>query len=311
MMNDEPLNEELSPELQQALDWMLDAQPTCEELNSAIGRLTIQPPIGACEPIVEVTRRTSGWANYAWTLSIASSIFMLCFIASTEAWGQVAQDYADPLNEPQPISTLAEPSGTESDADSPPGFGMRVLLLSHVLTLIVGIMAMAAAWITICFRCTLGQWLPSNATFQSRRLECRCLILGIALYASGILLGCYWADLTWGSPWRWHPKEAFGLCTLAISSLWLGVVMPRNSNKQLYSVETAGYATLATIAFGSVILMIPLGDQFSAVDQHAYRASIQLPTWIVVFFLTCNAGTWISSILVRVRQSSHRLSKAE
>jgi hypothetical protein len=113
-----------------------------------------------------------------------------------------------------------------------------------------------------------------------------------------------WSQVTWGSPWRWDPKEVFCLFTITVSLLWLGLLGGSTTAKSFSKFKNTKRASLATIAFGTVFLMIPIGSQFAASQQpHSFGGpSTTVPTMltgIFVFFVVCLAIIWLSSLFAK------------
>ena len=252
-----------------------------------------------------------GHDRYA--LAAACSIILFMFlVASTDAWAQVTQDYSLPSNEPRPISEFAESIPAENIDEQSPGFGTRILLLSHVSSLMLGLLAMAIAWLIVTGKCLIGHRRPSVRVPESWSIERRILALGVLLYAAGVLFGGAWSLLTWGSPWRWDPREVMGLFTLTISGLWLEMLGSCKTAKNFTQSNNTRIASLSTFAFGTVFLMVPIGSQFAAVQQasqqpHSFGGPVAtlpiLLTSIFAFFIVCLMIIWLSSLFAKDNES--------
>lgn len=286
-MNKPRHENELPPPVSDALAHMLQCEPTTPEIDNTIRRLK---SASHSRPVSQSDRaglrKKTPKLNRLVVAVACCVVFVMCFVASTDAWAQVAQDYSLPANEPQPINTFSKAS--DADGFKPPqlGIGIRMVLLTHALSLMLGLLSMAITWVIATGKCLIAHRRPSISFPSGRPIEQRFLVAGILLYAAGILAGCVWAQLTWGSPWNWHPKEVFGLFTISVSLLWLASLSG--------SATQTMRASLATIAFGTVFLMIPLGSHFSAiVHSHVYggpaSAVPSLLTGILVFFGACLA----------------------
>ena len=49
----------------------------------------------------------------------------------------------------------------------------------------------------------------------------RAVIVGFPIFATIIILGCYWASIAWGRYWGWDPKETSALVTWLIYAVYL------------------------------------------------------------------------------------------
>lgn len=79
---------------------------------------------------------------------------------------------------------------------------------------------------------------------------------------TGIILGALWADVSWGRPWGWDPKEVFALNTWLIFLILVHVRL-KVKDKALWT------AVLAVIGFG-VMLFNWLAVNFVIVGLHSY-----------------------------------------
>lgn len=79
----------------------------------------------------------------------------------------------------------------------------------------------------------------------------------------GIICGAVWADVSWGRPWGWDPKETFALVTWIVYLLivHLRFVVPGN--------RAAWTAALSIIGFG-IMLFNWIGVNFFLVGLHSY-----------------------------------------
>ena len=79
---------------------------------------------------------------------------------------------------------------------------------------------------------------------------------------TGIILGAVWADVSWGRPWGWDPKEVFALNTWIIYLILVHVRL-KVRDKAFWT------AILSLIGFG-VMLFNWLAVNFVIVGLHSY-----------------------------------------
>lgn len=297
---------ELDPSVREALASMLAQDPARAELATALRRLeTLQPASSALPTDRAATTRQHAANLRRAAMAIAcTTLFVMGLIASTDAWAQVTRDFASPLNEPESIRTLTEPAAPDVVDDPKPGLGMRMLLITHVGLLLLGLMGMAIAWVLTAGKCLIAHRRPDMRICRSRTLERRVLLSGVALYLVGVLFGCLWSQVTWGSPWHWDPKEAVCLLTIAIGLLWLGLPVASDKTQHGSRFEITTHASLATVAFGTVFLMIPLGSHLTTVQaSHSYNgltyAVPTILTAILCFFVACLGVLWLSNAFAK------------
>jgi cytochrome c-type biogenesis protein CcsB len=108
---------------------------------------------------------------------------------------------------------------------------------------------------------------PTLSSFRSTmaRLDaCNLVILQLAFWVLGlaIVLGAVWADVSWGRPWGWDPKETFALVTWIC---YLIIVHARfaTANKAFWT------AILSIIGF-VVMLFNWIGVNYFLVGLHSY-----------------------------------------
>ncbi len=89
-------------------------------------------------------------------------------------------------------------------------------LVAHVLTITLSFAALALGW--GMGNVTLGHFLTASddspLVMTLSHVTHRCLSVGVLLLATGITLGCVWADRAWGRFWGWDPKEVWALIAL-------------------------------------------------------------------------------------------------
>ena len=90
------------------------------------------------------------------------------------------------------------------------------------------------------------------------------MILQLAFWVlgAGIVFGAVWADMSWGRPWGWDPKETFALVTWIVYLVVLHV--------RLVTPHKAWWtAVLAFVGF-FVMLFNWIGVNFFFVGLHSY-----------------------------------------
>ena len=151
--------EELEPAICSALASMLATEPTPAEVDCAMNQLRLARDSFSL-PVQTSALTTSVHASSNQWLLVAASMFIFCMcgIASTEGWAQVAKDFSDPLNEPQPLSTLADTTSNSVQQTGDMGFALRLVLIAHVTLLLLGLAGMAITWLIAIFSCFLDHW---------------------------------------------------------------------------------------------------------------------------------------------------------
>lgn len=82
-------------------------------------------------------------------------------------------------------------------------------LSTHVTTVVSSYGAFALSWI-LSFIFLLKKDFSRQSVNQVHKI----IFIGVALLATGILLGGFWADKSWGRFWAWDPKETWSLIVL-------------------------------------------------------------------------------------------------
>ncbi|MGF1634947.1 MAG: cytochrome c biogenesis protein CcsA [Phycisphaerae bacterium] len=106
--------------------------------------------------------------------------------------------------------------------------------------------------------------VAEERSFLARLDQCNLVVLQLAFWVLGvgIVFGAIWADMSWGRPWGWDPKETFALITWIV---YLVVVHVR-----IATVHKAWWtAVLSIIGFG-VMLFNWIGVNFFLVGLHSY-----------------------------------------
>jgi ABC-type transport system involved in cytochrome c biogenesis permease subunit len=87
----------------------------------------------------------------------------------------------------------------------------------HILTAFAGygVLVAGTAW-------AIGQLV--DARVGAHRHAAKTLAgIAVLTLGAGILLGAFWADVSWGSYWNWDPKESWALFTWAVLAAYLHV----------------------------------------------------------------------------------------
>ncbi|MEM1227376.1 MAG: cytochrome c biogenesis protein CcsA [Planctomycetota bacterium] len=263
--------------MQKALAAVLSATPTDAELACAMSNLrdrAVQRP------------RSSESSGRPMLLSFAASVafLVMCFVASTDAWADVTRDFQSPSNEPKTISTLNSPSvadtGNRDSTDtSAPGSAARLVLLVHVASLVIGLLGMLASWLIILLHWWRTHLTRRHTVPRVDRIGHRVLIGALAFYAVGILFGCLWSQVTWGRPWSWDPRESFALISFGLGIVWLSSPKLASSDCELNLKSSTNAATVASIAFGMISLMLSLGGIYAS-NSRTYGFPSNVPTMI-------------------------------
>ena len=301
--------EELEPAVCSALASLLATEPTPTEVDCAMNQLRLARDSFSVRVQTSAPSTSDHGNTNQWLLMAASLfVFCMCGIASTEGWAQVAKDFSDPLNEPQPMSTLVETTSSSAQQTGDMGFALRVVLIAHVTLLMLGLAGMAVTWLISILSCFLDHWRNSRPKGNSSSTQQQILFSSALLYAAGIILGAIWAQATWGRLWSWDPRETFGLFTLAIAFLWMRTIdTPVHSEPDNWRFSAMS-ASIATIALGAIILMSVLGTRYAAALQSYGLPALTLPNLVFGLFAGCLAVIWISFALCsRFRQ---RISEA-
>jgi len=86
-------------------------------------------------------------------------------------------------------------------------------LSTHVLTISISYAAFTIAMLlgNAALVLTLLNKLPQELLKQFSHIAYRAIQLGVFLLTTGIILGGWWADYSWGRFWGWDPKETWAL----------------------------------------------------------------------------------------------------
>ena len=305
-MDSTEIRQELDPTVKSALNQMLLAAPSSEEQHRSLAR--IKRGFSSKNTTQEAIKLpdSAEWWSFGWLEFAAACVLgvALSLVASTEAWAQVTRDFANPLNEPKPITTASE-ANPSPPLREPPSFGTRLVLLSHVGLLLIGLCGMAASWCLSFAKYFLGDRTSPPQADKKASLEHRLLARGLLLYACGTAIGTVWSQITWGSFWQWSPQEVFCLLTLAVGLLWIGLPCTGSApdSTRVNNAEAAKQMSLRTIAFGTIFSMVPVASNFAALQSaHSYGASSGFAivlTAIAGVVALCIAAIWSFHFLTR------------
>jgi cytochrome c-type biogenesis protein CcsB len=104
-----------------------------------------------------------------------------------------------------------------------PALQQSVLLSVHVASAIISYGALAvgfaAALIYLIVHRRKVSWLPRPELLEN--ISYRAVIVGFPFLTLTIILGAVWANIAWGTPWSWDPKETASLVTWLIFAAYL------------------------------------------------------------------------------------------
>jgi len=104
-----------------------------------------------------------------------------------------------------------------------PALQQSVLLSVHVASAIISYGALAvgfsAAVIYLLVHNRRVSWLPRPELLET--ISYRTVIVGFPFLTLTIILGTVWANIAWGRPWGWDPKETASLVTWLIFAAYL------------------------------------------------------------------------------------------
>ncbi|MFQ3577662.1 MAG: cytochrome c biogenesis protein CcsA, partial [Verrucomicrobiia bacterium] len=170
-------------------------------------------------------------------------------------------------------------------------------LTTHVLTITLSyaafLLALALAHIVLG-KALLGRDVSSLRPVYSYLY--RAIQIGVLLLATGVVLGAFWANYSWGRFWDWDPKETWSLVAL------LGYIF-------LLHGRIAGWWGGFGLAVGSVfsflaILMAWYGVNFVlGVGLHSYGFGTGGLGYVITFVAV--ETLFVVAALVRYRLSQH------
>lgn len=227
--------------------------------------------------------------GYRWTSAMASLLLILWFGAQTAAWGQVARNLQQ--------TAIAESSVITSPSNPPQEFGavMRFVLLVHVFSLLGGMLGLMVVWMRSHWDWLLSIGRPTKVPHRTGKIH----VFALSLYGLGIVLGSCWSQATFGTPWRWDPREAFALLTLCAGVVWFQSVdeVPNTSFPQVIR-----RAVIAALSFGLIMVMQGLAIPYSRKSQ-----SYGFPTTILILLITNLVALYASRWWFAKRQIRGRI----
>lgn len=279
--------DELDASVCNALHAMLSSMPTdqaCAEVARRLSRAA--PSVHSTVPSPAVR----SW-KLRMLVSIAASMLFFCLLlgSQTSAWANIANDYS------RSNVDVEAPATTDVGIEGLVSGPMRFLLMLHVFALLGGLLGMVLAYL-LAQIALLGSLRRAAVELSCRRWERRLLGGAIALYAVGVLLGCVWAQFSWGQLWRWDPREGFALVTLALSGLWVLSMPPQSLPSAGQSVRGGA---VAAVAFWMIALSYVLASSY-ATEIHSYGVS-KVPT-VVAGLLAANLAV-IGGIAIAIAKS--------
>ncbi|OGO06576.1 MAG: c-type cytochrome biogenesis protein CcsB [Chloroflexi bacterium RBG_13_57_8] len=104
-----------------------------------------------------------------------------------------------------------------------PALQQSVLLSVHVASAVISYGALAVGFSTaVIYLLVRGRrvaWLPQPELLEN--ISYRTVIVGFPFLTLTIILGAVWANIAWGRPWGWDPKETASLVTWLIFAAYL------------------------------------------------------------------------------------------
>jgi ABC-type transport system involved in cytochrome c biogenesis permease subunit len=151
-------------------------------------------------------------------------------------------------------------------------------LTIHVLTISISYAAFTIAMLignAALVQAVFKKSVPENLKTLSH-LAYRAIQLGVFLLTTGIILGGWWADYSWGRFWGWDPKETWAL----IADLgFLAILHAR----YVGWLDSFGILSMAPLAY-LLVIMAWYGVNFIlAAGLHSYGFSSGGATIVVVF----------------------------
>jgi ABC-type transport system involved in cytochrome c biogenesis permease subunit len=145
------------------------------------------------------------------------------------------------------------------------------ILMSYWLYIHVTLAVASYALIGMSF--LLGVWWlvyrimhrGSNSPFAQLLDQCNLVSLQMAFWVLGvaIVFGAIWADVSWGRPWGWDPKETFALVTWICYLVIIHIRLISKGQRELWT------AILSVIGF-FVMLFNWIGVNYFLVGLHSY-----------------------------------------
>ena len=99
---------------------------------------------------------------------------------------------------------------------NPPVTHLMPVLSSPLLSLHVAVIMTAYALFLICMLSSVAALILPSRRNHFERTNLLMLYPAEALLATGIIIGAFWANISWGNYWSWDPKEVWALITLLV-----------------------------------------------------------------------------------------------
>lgn len=236
--------DELDPIVLDPLRDLVSLQPEDSHLRASLER------IGRQSPAMEfVAARRSAPRGRSVLAAAACLLLILWFGAQTKAWGQVAQEF----------QRSAVAATSDQPAITPPkevSALLRFVLIVHVFSLLGGMFGLMIVWMRSLWDWLRAIWRPTLVPHRTGKIH----VVALSLYGLGIALGSCWSQVTFGTFWRWDPREAFALLTLCVGSVWYLSADASQGNAVLQIIRRT---VIASISFGLVMLMHGLAIPYS------------------------------------------------
>jgi ABC-type transport system involved in cytochrome c biogenesis permease subunit len=145
------------------------------------------------------------------------------------------------------------------------GILMTYWLYIHVVLVTASYALIAMTFVLgVCYiiRMMMNDRSPTLKTLD----ECNVVLLQLAfwLLGVGIVTGALWADVSWGRPWGWDPKETFALVTWIVYLIIVHIRFVTGGQSRALTTSV-----LSIIGF-FVMLFNWIGVNFFLVGLHSY-----------------------------------------
>ncbi len=264
--------DELDPNVLGPLRELVSLSPEESQWQASLKR------IGRQSPAMDlVLARRSAPRGRGMLAAAACLLLVLWFGAQTKAWGQVAQGF-------QRTAVSAVATADQIPIASPKKVGsvMRFVLIVHVFSLLAGMFGLMIVWMRSLWDWLMAIWRPTKIPHRTGKIHA----IALYLYGLAIALGSCWSQVTFGTFWRWDPREAFALLTLCVGSVWYLSVDTGQGNSVILVIRRT---VIASISFGLVMLMHGL-----AIPYSRQNPSYGLPS-VVLTLLAANLTVVLTS----------------
>jgi cytochrome c-type biogenesis protein CcsB len=145
-----------------------------------------------------------------------------------------------------------------------PALQQSVLLSVHVASAIIAYGALAvgfaAAAIYLMIERRNVSWVPGPETLDN--IGYRAVTVGFPFLTLTIILGAVWANVAWGSPWSWDPKETASLVTWLVFAAYLHARVLRGWR---------GTRSATLLAIGFLAILFTFFGNYIFAGLHSYR----------------------------------------